>query len=60
MPVRTNRDQYGGEYDGFRTRMSTMGLGGKKKDEDEGERYIDLQPDGNSFDIMAGMIRAKR
>jgi hypothetical protein len=21
--------------------------------------YVDLQPDGNSFDIMAGMIKAK-
>ncbi|KAJ3570382.1 hypothetical protein NP233_g4427 [Leucocoprinus birnbaumii] len=25
-----------------------------------GEEYIDLQPDGNSFDLMAGMIRAKK
>ncbi|KAF5350528.1 hypothetical protein D9756_008701 [Leucocoprinus leucothites] len=25
----------------------------------EEEEYIDLQPDGNSFDLMAGMIKAK-
>jgi biotin--protein ligase len=24
------------------------------------EEYIDLQPDGNSFDLMAGLIKAKR
>ncbi|EJD07395.1 class II aaRS and biotin synthetase [Fomitiporia mediterranea MF3/22] len=24
-----------------------------------GEEYIDLQPDGNSFDLMAGLIKAK-
>lgn len=24
------------------------------------EEYIDLQPDGNSFDLMAGMIKAKQ
>jgi biotin--protein ligase len=24
------------------------------------EEYIDLQPDGNSFDLMAGMIRTKQ
>jgi biotin--protein ligase len=24
-----------------------------------GGRYIDLQPDGNSFDMMKGLIRAK-
>lgn len=23
------------------------------------DEYIDLQPDGNSFDLMAGMIKAK-
>jgi biotin--protein ligase len=23
------------------------------------EEYIDLQPDGNSFDLMSGMIKAK-
>jgi biotin--protein ligase len=23
------------------------------------KEYVDLQPDGNSFDIMAGMIKAK-
>lgn len=57
-PVRTNRDAYGGEYDGFRTRMGAMGLSDKKTEQQE--QYIDLQPDGNSFDIMAGMIRAKR
>jgi biotin---protein ligase len=26
--------------------------------EDEG--FVDLQPDGNSFDMMAGMIKVKR
>ncbi|KAG8911789.1 biotin holocarboxylase synthetase, partial [Tulasnella sp. 418] len=25
-----------------------------------GDEYIDLQPDGNSFDMMAGLIRMKR
>ncbi len=25
-----------------------------------GEEYIDLQPDGNSFDIMMGLIKAKK
>ena len=25
----------------------------------QGGTYIDLQPDGNSFDMMAGLIRAK-
>ena len=25
----------------------------------EEKNYINLQPDGNSFDIMAGMIKAK-
>lgn len=54
-PVKTNRDAYGGEYDGFRTRMANMGLNKQAE-----EPYIDLQPDGNSFDIMAGMIRTKR
>ena len=24
-----------------------------------GENFIDLQPDGNSFDLMAGLIKAK-
>lgn len=24
-----------------------------------GEEYIDLQPDGNSFDLMAGLIKTK-
>lgn len=24
------------------------------------DEYIDLQPDGNSFDIMAGLIKAKK
>lgn len=24
------------------------------------EEYIDLQPDGNSFDLMSGMIKTKR
>jgi biotin---protein ligase len=24
------------------------------------DEYIDLQPDGNSFDIMTGLIKAKR
>ena len=26
---------------------------------DRGSGYIDLQPDGNSFDIMAGLIKMK-
>jgi biotin--protein ligase len=25
-----------------------------------GPSYIDLQPDGNSFDMMAGLIKTKR
>ena len=25
-----------------------------------GEEYIDLQPDGNSFDLMSGLIMSKR
>lgn len=25
----------------------------------EGEEFIDLQPDGNSFDMMAGLIKSK-
>jgi len=25
----------------------------------EKQEYIDLQPDGNSFDLMAGLIKAK-
>lgn len=27
---------------------------------DAHDGYIDLQPDGNSFDIMMGLIKAKR
>ena len=25
-----------------------------------GDAFIDLQPDGNSFDLMAGLIKAKQ
>ena len=25
-----------------------------------GDEHIDLQPDGNSFDMMAGLIKAKK
>lgn len=41
---------YGSEYDGFRTAATVY-----KEPE-----FIDLQPDGNSFDIMANMIRRKQ
>ena len=48
LPIdRNDPGGYGGwghsGYDGFR----------------QSSPYIDLQPDGNSFDIMAGLIRSK-
>ncbi|CDZ96867.1 Biotin holocarboxylase synthetase/biotin-protein ligase [Phaffia rhodozyma] len=50
-PVR--KVDYGGEYDAF-DRLSLA----KKKKAPEPE-FIDLQPDGNSFDMLANMIRTK-
>jgi biotin--protein ligase len=32
-----------------------QGLGSKRT----AEEYVDLQPDGNSFDLMSGMIKKK-
>ena len=37
----------------LRTIPERTGWGG------EGEEFIDLQPDGNSFDMMAGLIKSK-
>jgi biotin--protein ligase len=34
--------------------MQGLGLGGKASQE-----YVDLQPDGNSFDLMSGLIKRK-
>ncbi|KAI0267285.1 hypothetical protein BC834DRAFT_822580 [Gloeopeniophorella convolvens] len=43
----------------LRTMPERTGWGGKvPQGGDDG--YIDVQPDGNSFDIMAGLIRAKK
>jgi len=34
--------------------------GWNKRVQHGADEYIDLQPDGNSFDIMMGLIKAKR
>ena len=49
MPVKGAAAYGGGEYDGFRTAAKAY----------REPEFIDLQPDGNSFDIMANMIRRK-
>lgn len=49
VPVKGAASYGGGEYDGFRTAARAY----------REPEFIDLQPDGNSFDIMANMIRRK-
>lgn len=49
-------------YDGTEDRSSYASLGrgmqalGLAK---SGQEYVDLQPDGNSFDLMSGLIKRK-
>lgn len=48
VPVKT-ASAYSGEYDRFRLASSSYAA----------PEFIDLQPDGNSFDILNGLIRRK-
>lgn len=41
-------------YDGYEDRYSTSISMSSSAD-----RYVDLQPDGNSFDLMSGLIKQK-
>lgn len=45
------RGDHGGEYD--RGTASFLSSASKK------EEFVDLQPDGNSFDLMSGLIKRK-
>ena len=53
VPVRTSADDGSSEYSRI---ASSLGRPPRREE----DRFIDLQPDGNSFDIMAGLIRVKR
>lgn len=45
-------DRWGRSYDGYEDRYSTPSA-------TTSGRYVDLQPDGNSFDLMSGLIKQK-
>jgi hypothetical protein len=50
--ARDEGDRWGGSYDGYEDRYSTPSAAASSQ-------YVDLQPDGNSFDLMSGLIKQK-
>jgi biotin--protein ligase len=59
IPVRSSSSSLYGYDEYSRVPLATMGRVGGGRMKDAEPEFIDLQPDGNSFDMMKGLIRSK-